>query len=64
MQPRSGNRVIVRVLAELGPRSRAQVYSGGSVGGAALMNQGKVDICLNWAGARRPLQLRGLPTCR
>ena len=29
----------------------AQVYSGGSVGGAALMNDAKVDVCLNWAGA-------------
>lgn len=27
-----------------------QVYSGGSVGGAQLMNDGKADICLNWAG--------------
>ncbi len=28
-----------------------QVYSGGSVGGAMLMNEQKADICLNWAGA-------------
>ena len=28
-----------------------QIYSGGSVGGAALMNSGEADICLNWAGA-------------
>ncbi len=27
-----------------------QIYSGGSVGGAALMNEEKTDICLNWAG--------------
>ena len=33
-----------RVLAGL------QVYSGGSVGGAMLMNEHKADICLNWAG--------------
>ncbi|KAK9836982.1 hypothetical protein WJX81_004308 [Elliptochloris bilobata] len=26
------------------------VYSGGSVGGAALLNEGKADICVNWAG--------------
>ncbi|CAL8465253.1 g4788 [Coccomyxa elongata] len=26
------------------------VYSGGSVGGAMLMNEQKADICLNWAG--------------
>ena len=28
-----------------------QIYSGGSVGGAAMMNEEKTDICLNWAGA-------------
>ena len=28
-----------------------QIYSGGSVGGAAMMNDEKTDICLNWAGA-------------
>lgn len=33
---------------------QAQVYSGGSVGGAALLNEGKADICVNWAGARKP----------
>ena len=27
-----------------------QIYSGGSVGGAAMMNEEKTDICLNWAG--------------
>eukprot|EP00891_Asterochloris_glomerata_P006381 jgi/Astpho2/6381/e_gw1.00091.20.1_t len=27
-----------------------RVYSGGSVNGAALMNAGKADICLNWSG--------------
>lgn len=27
-------------------------YSGGSVGGAALINQGQADIVLNWAGAQ------------
>ena len=36
-----------------------QIYSGGSVGGAAMMNEEKTDICLNWAGAHsaysRPL---------
>ena len=28
-----------------------QMYSGASVGGAALLNDGKADVCLNWAGA-------------
>lgn len=27
-----------------------QLYSGGSVGGAALLNQKGADICLNWSG--------------
>ncbi len=27
-----------------------QIYSGGSVSGAALMNEEKTDICINWAG--------------
>ena len=26
------------------------LYSGGSVGGAALLNKGGADVCLNWAG--------------
>ncbi|CAL5222017.1 g4307 [Coccomyxa viridis] len=26
------------------------IYSGGSVSGAALMNEEKTDICINWAG--------------
>ena len=37
-----------------------QVYSGGSVGGAALLNEGKADICVNWAGERPRSYLRGL----
>ena len=32
------------------PCLSSQIYSGGSVGGAALMNSGEADICLNWAG--------------
>lgn len=27
-----------------------QIYTGGSVGGAALLNEGKSDIAVNWAG--------------
>lgn len=27
-----------------------QIYTGGSVGGAALLNKGKSDIAVNWAG--------------
>ena len=36
------------------------MYSGGSVGGAALLNEGKADICVNWAGERPQSYLRGL----
>ena len=27
-----------------------QIYTGGSVNSAALMNEKKADICLNWSG--------------
>ena len=27
-----------------------QIYTGGSVGGAAMLNDGTADICVNWAG--------------
>ena len=37
-------RAMLRVLDLL------QIYSGGSVSGAALMNEEKTDICINWAG--------------
>lgn len=30
--------------------SWAQLYSGGSVDGAALLGANKSDICLNWSG--------------
>lgn len=36
-----------------------QVYSGGSVGGAALLNEGKADVCVNWAGKPMPVVLDG-----
>ena len=29
---------------------RLQIYSGGSVGGAALINEGEADIVMNWSG--------------
>ena len=29
---------------------RLQIYSGGSVGGAALINDGEADIVMNWSG--------------
>jgi hypothetical protein len=38
-----------------------QVYSGGSVGGAALLNEGRADVCVNWAGALWPRLRRLLP---
>ncbi len=31
-----------------------QVYSGGSVGGAALLNEGRADVYVNWAGEPGP----------
>jgi histone deacetylase 1/2 len=30
-----------------------QLYTGGSVSGAAFMNESTADICLNWAGTQR-----------
>ena len=27
-----------------------QIYTGGSVGGAAILNEGNSDIAVNWAG--------------
>ncbi len=27
-----------------------QIYSGGSVGGAALINSGEADVVMNWSG--------------
>ena len=27
-----------------------QIYTGGSVGGAAILNEGNADIAVNWAG--------------
>lgn len=27
-----------------------QIYTGGSVGGAAILNEGGADIAVNWAG--------------
>ena len=53
--PQSGN--LKKLLA-----AGAQVYSGGSVGGAALLNEGKADICVNWAGEHPWFFLRGLGT--
>jgi histone deacetylase 1/2 len=32
-------------------------YSGGSVGGASLMNEKDADIVLNWAGTLPPLHV-------
>ena len=29
-----------------------QLYTGGSVSGAAFMNESTADICLNWAGTK------------
>ena len=29
---------------------RQQIYSGGSVGGAALINEGEADVVMNWSG--------------
>ena len=41
------------------------MYSGASVGGASLLNNGKADICLNWAGqhALPALVLLAQATC-
>ena len=33
-----------------------QLYTGGSVSGAAFMNESTADICLNWAGTQTNLQ--------
>lgn len=37
-------------------------YSGGSVGGASLINDGEADIVLNWAGAQTSSQNRKIVT--
>ena len=39
----------------------SQLYSGASVSGAKLMNEGKADICLNWAG-EHPFGISAPPT--
>ena len=31
-------------------RVALQIYTGGSVGGAAILNEGNADIAVNWAG--------------
>ena len=48
--PRRVRHILLGNFCEIIVYACVQVYSGGSVGGAALLNEGKADICVNWAG--------------
>ena len=37
-------------LVQCNGRLYLQLYTGGSVDGASMLNTHKTDICLNWAG--------------
>ncbi len=37
-----------------------QIYTGGSVNSAALMNDKQADICLNWSGMTYQLPTKNL----
>ena len=44
--------------------SFAQISCGGSIDAAVMLNNGKADICINWAGIKHKLLDRRITPCK